>query len=179
MFYGREDQIESLLMIFKKRGPSLVTCRGRRRIGKSTLIKIFAERADACLIKVEGLRPKRGLSNANELSNFAIQLAAQTGCEETPPSNWLNAFIRLDKEIDDSKRMVVLLDEISWMAHYDTTFSGTLKIAWDNYFKNHPKLVLVVCGSVSTWIRDNIIEDGSFYGRRSLDVVVPELPLSE
>ena len=179
MFYGREDQIESLLMLFKKRGPSLVTCRGRRRIGKSTLIKIFAERADACLIKVEGLRPKRGLSNADELSNFAIQLAAQTGCEETPPSNWLNAFIRLDKEIDDSKRMVVLLDEISWMAHYDTTFSGTLKIAWDNYFKNHPKLVLVVCGSVSTWIRDNIIEDGSFYGRRSLDVVVPELPLSE
>ena len=179
MFYGREDQIGGLLTLFRKRTSSLVTCRGRRRIGKSTLIKIFAERADARFIKIEGLRPKNGLSNADELSNFAIQLAAQTGCEETPPSNWLNAFIRLDKEIDDSKRMVVLLDEVSWMAHYDKTFSGTLKIAWDNYFKRHPKLVLVVCGSVSTWIRDNIIEDGSFYGRRSLDVVVPELPISE
>ena len=179
MFYGREDQIGGLLTLFRKRTSSLVTCRGRRRIGKSTLIKIFAERADARFIKIEGLKPKNGLSNADELSNFAIQLAAQTGCEETPPSNWLNAFIRLDKEIDDSKRMVVLLDEVSWMAHYDKTFSGTLKIAWDNYFKRHPKLVLVVCGSVSTWIRDNIIEDGSFYGRRSLDVVVPELPISE
>ena len=179
MFYGREDQIGSLLTLFRKRTSSLVTCRGRRRIGKSTLIKIFAERADARFIKIEGLKPKNGLSNADELSNFAIQLAAQTGCEETPPSNWLNAFIRLDKEVDDSKRMVVLLDEVSWMAHYDKTFSGTLKIAWDNYFKRHPKLVLVVCGSVSTWIRDNIIEDGSFFGRRSLDVVVPELPISE
>ena len=179
MFYGREDQIGGLLTLFRKRTSSLVTCRGRRRIGKSTLIKIFAERADARFIKIEGLKPKNGLSNADELSNFAIQLAAQTGCEETPPSNWLNAFIRLDKEVDDSKRMVVLLDEVSWMAHYDKTFSGTLKIAWDNYFKRHPKLVLVVCGSVSTWIRDNIIEDGSFFGRRSLDVVVPELPISE
>ena len=47
------------------------------------------------------------------------------------------------------------------------------------HFKKHPRLVLVVCGSVSTWIKDNIIEDGSFYGRRSLDIIVPELPISE
>ena len=179
MFYGREDLIDRLTALFGKRTSSLVTCRGRRRIGKSTLIEKFAQQADARFIKIEGLKPRKGLSNADELANFAAQLAAQTGCEETPPSNWLNAFIRLDKELEDSRRMVVLLDEVSWMAHYDNTFSGTLKIAWDNYFKKHPKLVFVVCGSVSTWIRDNIIEDGSFYGRRSLDLIVPELPLSE
>ena len=179
MFYGREDLIDRLTALFGKRTSSLVTCRGRRRIGKSTLIEKFAQQADARFIKIEGLKPRKGLSNADELANFAAQLAAQTGCEETPPSNWLNAFIRLDKELEDSRRMVVLLDEVSWMAHYDNTFSGTLKIAWDNYFKKHPKLVFVVCGSVSTWIRDNIIEDGSFYGRRSLDLIVPELPLCE
>ena len=179
MFYGREDLIDRLMALFGKRTSSLVTCRGRRRIGKSTLIEKFAQQADARFIKIEGLKPRKGLSNADELANFAAQLAAQTGCEETPPSNWLNAFIRLDKELEDSRRMVVLLDEVSWMAHYDNTFSGTLKIAWDNYFKKHPKLVFVVCGSVSTWIRDNIIEDGSFYGRRSLDLIVPELPLCE
>ena len=179
MFYGRKDIIDRLMALFKKRTSSLVSCRGRRRIGKSTLIEVFAQRADARFIKIEGLRPRPKLSNADELANFAAQLAAQTACEATPPVNWLNAFIRLDREIDDSRRTVVLLDEVSWMAHYDNTFSGTLKIAWDNYFKKHPRLVLVVCGSVSTWIRDNIIEDGSFYGRRSLDIVVPELPLAE
>ena len=179
MFYGRKDILDRLMSLFKKRTSSLVTCRGRRRIGKSTLIEVFAQRADARFIKIEGLKPRPKLSNADELANFAAQLAAQTGCETTPPANWLNAFIRLSREIDDSRRTVVLLDEVSWMAHYDNLFSGTLKIAWDNYFKKHPRLVLVVCGSVSTWIRDNIIEDGSFYGRRSLDIVVPELPLSE
>lgn len=179
MFYGRKDILDRLMSLFKKRTSSLVTCRGRRRIGKSTLIEVFAQRADARFIKIEGLKPRPKLSNADELANFAVQLAAQTGCETTPPENWLNAFVRLAKEIDDSQRTVVLLDEVSWMAHYDNMFSGTLKIAWDNYFKKHPRLVLVVCGSVSTWIRDNIIEDGSFYGRRSLDIIVPELPLSE
>ena len=179
MFYGRKDILDRLVSLFKKRTSSLVTCRGRRRIGKSTLIEVFAQRADARFIKIEGLKPRPKLSNADELANFAAQLAAQTGCETTPPTNWLNAFIRLAREIDDSRRTVVLLDEVSWMAHYDNMFSGMLKIAWDNYFKKHPRLVFVVCGSVSTWIRDNILEDGSFYGRRSLDIVVPELPLSE
>ena len=65
------------------------------------------------------------------------------------------------------------------MAHYDPTFAGTLKIAWDNHFKKHPRLILVPCGGVSSWIRENIIADGAFFGRRSLDLVVPELPLSE
>ena len=37
----------------------------------------------------------------------------------------------------------------------------------------------MLCGSVSSWIRENIIDDGAFFGRRSLNLVVPELPLSE
>lgn len=47
MFYGRKDILDRLQSLFKKRTSSLVTCRGRRRIGKSTLIEVFAQRADA------------------------------------------------------------------------------------------------------------------------------------
>lgn len=178
-FYGRENLLSELSFLWKKRVPSLVTCRGRRRVGKSTLIEKFAERSGARFIRIEGIRPKAKMSNADELANFAEQLSAATGAEDSPPSNWLNAFLRLDGKIDDSQRTVVLLDEVSWMAHYDLRFASTLKIAWDAHFKKHPKLVFVVCGSVSSWILENIIQDGSFYGRRSLDIVVPELPLAE
>ena len=110
---------------------------------------------------------------------LAEQLAAQTGAETTPPSNWLNAFIRLSDKIVDGEKTVVLLDEISWLGYFDNTFAATLKIAWDNYFKKHDRLVLVVCGSVSSWIRENIIDNGAFLGRRSLDIVLKELPLKE
>ena len=179
MFYGREDLIGRLEALFGKRTASLVTCRGRRRVGKSTLIEKFAERAGARFIKIEGVKPRPKLDNAKELENFAAKLASQTHCESSPPTNWLNAFLRLDSQIRDNGRTVVLLDEISWMAHYDPLFAGTLKSAWDDNFKKHPGLVLVLCGSVSSWIKDNILDDGSFYGRRSLDIVVPELPVSE
>ena len=179
MFIGRDGQIGSLMVLWKKRVASFVTCRGRRRIGKSTLIEVFARRSEARFIKVEGIRPGANVSNADELASFAAQLSCQTGCEDTPPSSWMNAFARLDREIKDDGRTVVLLDEVSWMAHGDKLFASTLKIAWDNFLKRHDRLVLVVCGSVSTWIRENIIDDGAFYGRRSLDIVVPELSLPE
>jgi len=58
-------------------------------------------------------------------------------------------------------------------------FSGTLKIAWDNYLKSHDNLIFVVCGSVSSWIKEEIIDNRAFYGRRSADIVVPELPICE
>lgn len=178
-FYGRKDVIDQLSSLWKKRVSSLVTCRGRRRIGKSTLIEHFARLSGARFIKIEGLKPRPKMGNAEQLANFAAQLSAQTGAEETPPANWLSAFVRLDRELTGKGRMVVLLDEVSWMGQYDITFSGTLKIAWDNYFKKHDRLIFVICGSVSTWIKENVIDDGAFYGRRSLDIVVRELAMDE
>ncbi len=178
-FFGRKELLDALKSLWAKRVPSLVTCRGRRCIGKSTLIEEFASRSGAFFIKIEGLRPKNGLSNKDELAYFASSLSRQTGCDKTPPEDWLSAFARLDREIPDGKRTVALLDEISWMAHYDKTFPEVLKTAWDDLFRKHPKLVLVLCGSVSMWIKENIIDNGAFAGRRSQDFTVPELPLAD
>ena len=69
---------------------------------------------------------------------------------------------------DDRRRTVVLLDEISWMAYYSPSFPEVLKSAWDDVFKKHRKLILVLCGSVSHWITKNIIENSAYVGRRSL-----------
>ena len=179
MFFGREEQIGQLEDLLRKRTASLVTCRGRRRIGKSTLIEVFARRAGCRFIKIEGRRPLQSLSNADELMTFAQQLADQTAAETPPPANWLEAFRRLNAHILDTENTVVLLDEVSWLAHYDNCFADDLKIAWDNLFKKHDRLILVLCGSVSSWLRDNIIDSGAFMGRRSLDIVVKELPLSD
>ena len=179
MFFGREKQMEDLMALLKKQTASLVTCRGRRRIGKSTLIETFAERAKCRFIKIEGEKPRKGFTDATQLKSFAEQLSAQTGSDPTPAANWLNAFIRLNDKISDHERTVILLDEISWLGHYDEDFAETIKIVWDNHWKKHPRLILVLCGSVSSWIRDNIVDNGAFVGRRSLDIIVEELPLRE
>ena len=107
------------MALWGKRSGSLVTCRGRRRIGKSTLIEVFAHKAKARFIRIEGVRPKQGYSNNTELNAFAKELAAQTRAEDSMPENWLKAFMRLDREINEGERTVVLLDEVSWLGHYD------------------------------------------------------------
>ena len=179
MFYGREDILEEMMMLWGKRVSSLVTCRGRRRIGKSTLIAEFAKKSTARFIRIEGIRPKAGYGNEDELQNFATFLSLQTGDHGGRPENWAMAFKRLDAQISDEERTVVLLDEVSWMGHYDLHFPDVLKIAWDTMLKRHDRLVLVICGSVSTWIKDNIIDNGAYVGRRSGDFIVGELPLRD
>ena len=177
-FYGREDILLDLEGLWGKRVASLVTCRGRRRIGKSTLIKRFAELSEARFIKIEGLRPDEEMSNDDELSAFAEQLSVYAEQSIPAAKNWLSAFKSLDGILDE-RRTVVLLDEVSWLAYFDERFAAVLKVAWDNMFKEHAHLVFVVCGSVSTWIKENIVDSNAYYGRRSLDIVVPELSLKD
>ena len=86
-FFGREQEIGELMALWGKRSGSLVTCRGRRRIGKSTLIEVFAHKSKARFIRIEGVRPKPGYSNRTELKTFAMELAAQTRAEDSMPAS--------------------------------------------------------------------------------------------
>lgn len=178
MFFGREDELRQLEALWRKPIASLVTCRGRRRIGKSTLIEEFARRSKATFLKLEGTAPGSRMGNADQLENFRRQLARLRRSTVGPLCSWGDAFAALDAAIG-SGRTVVLLDEISWMGRYDAGFPGDLKVAWDNLFKKHPKLIVFLCGSVSTWISKNILNNTGFVGRASLNMTLRELPVAE
>ena len=179
MFVGRQDQLSLLDSLWHKPKASLVTCRGRRRIGKSTLVEEFARRSKARLFRFEGLAPRKGMTNSRQLAEFAAQLALQTREPEFRFRHWTEAFSTLAAKIPQSGRSVLLLDEISWMGKYDPDFPGQLKIAWDQFFHAKSNLVVVLCGSVSAWIAENILDNTAFVGRDSLDIVLPELPLAQ
>ena len=146
MFVGRTEYLDDLASLWRKTTSSLVACRGRRRIGKSTLIEHFAENTAEVFLSFEGLPPRKGMTNRDQLDNFGTALARQTNRPRIVLETWHDAFFWLDKAIDGAKRTVILLDEISWMGAYDPDFPGHLKWAWDKLFHKHDKLVMVVCG---------------------------------
>jgi len=119
------------------------------------------------------------MTNDMQLRHFVTALSNQIGSPVEPAPDWLTAFKRLDDQISDQDRTVVLLDEISWMGGYDPYFTGALRTAWETFFHRHDQLIVVICGSVSGWIKDNILGNTGFTGRFSRDYLLPELTLDE
>jgi AAA+ ATPase superfamily predicted ATPase len=105
-------------------------------------------------------------------------LAKQTTFPFLKATDWGDLFTVLAKETQKG-RVIILLDEISWMGSKDPHFLGKLKNAWDMEFKQNPELMLILCGSISSWIEENILKSTGFMGRISLTLYLQELKLPE
>lgn len=179
MFIGRSQELESLNGLWGKLSSSFVVCSGRRRVGKSTLVEEFATRSKCRFVEITGVAPDDGVTNETQLRHFCERLAAQTGTPEARADGWAKAFDALAAAVKGRARTVVFLDEISWMGAFDKTFPALLKEAWDLKFARRDNLVFVVCGSVSAWLRDNILRSKAFVGRVSLALHLEEMPMRD
>jgi len=176
MFVNRENELKKLTNLFALKKASIVVCKGRRRIGKSRLIEEFGKSAKH-YIEIQGLAPHDGITKKDQLSEFSRQLSKNTNLPYLELSSWPQAFSLLNSTIGNQKT-IVLLDEISWLAIGDKKFAGQLKISWDTELKKHEQLVLVLCGSVSSWIDQNILKNTGFRGRVSMSLAIEELNLN-
>lgn len=175
-FIGRKRELQMLNELFKKKTASLVVIRGRRRIGKSRLAQEFAKNTLNYIFS--GIPPTKGISATDQREEFARQIQREFKIPLPRADDWGDLFWHISQQTQKGK-IVVVLDEISWMGSKDSTFLGKLKTAWDLYFKNNPQLILVLCGSISSWIEKNILSSTGFLGRISLDIMLEELSLSE
>jgi AAA+ ATPase superfamily predicted ATPase len=175
-FVGRKKELKDLNLLISKKSASLVVVRGRRRIGKSRLIEEFAK--DKKFLRFSGIPPTDHVTAQAQRDVFAQQLGKQLGLPGLQAADWADLFTLLASQVREG-RVIILFDEISWMGFKDPTFIGKLKNAWDMEFKKNSELILVLCGSVSTWIEQNIIRSTAFFGRISLYLTLEELPLSD
>ncbi|MBS0615459.1 MAG: AAA family ATPase [Verrucomicrobia bacterium] len=173
-FYGREDELKRLRLLLKKTTSSLVVVKGRRRIGKSRLIVEFTKGTKAYIFT--GLPPTETTTAQTQREYFALQMERLLGVKKVKNDDWAYLFWRL-AQLVKSKKVVLVLDEINWIGSLDDTFLGKLKSAWDTEFKNNPKLLMILSGSMSSWIDENIMSSTGFMGRVSLDLTLDELPL--
>ncbi len=175
-FIGRKKELESLELLLKKKSASIVVIRGRRRIGKSRLIKEFVSDKKSWIFS--GLPPVPGSTKQRQLDAFSVQIAQNLNMPKIQASEWIEYFTFLGKQAKD-QRIVIVLDEISWMGSEDPDFLGQLKTAWDLHFSENTELLLILCGSVSSWIEENILKSTGFVGRISVDMVLEELSIAE
>ena len=176
VFVGRKKEMRELKDLMKKKSASFVVVKGRRRIGKSRLLDEFSK--DISTFKFTGLAPQESTTKQSQLDEFSRQLSVATDLPEIKADDWSKLFALLAREAGKG-RILIIFDEISWIGSEDPDFLGKLKNAWDNSFKKNPKLIFIVCGSISTWIDENILNNTAFYGRISWSMAIEPLPLND
>ncbi len=170
-FIGRLNELERLEILYKKQAPSLVVVKGRRRVGKSRLITEFAHKHhENKFWDFSGLAPQEGVNAQSQRDHFARQLATLLNVSPFTFHDWSDAFEYLGKHLSPGD--LVLFDEISWMGCADPSFIPKLKAWWD---KQAVPVIVVFCGSVSTWIEDNILKSTAFFGRINLTITLEPL----
>ncbi len=174
-FIGREEELATLRGILKKSTASLIVVKGRRRIGKSRLLEEFARSIDTSFT-FSGLAPTEVTTAQSQREEFSSQFEKQFRESPSNKENWHDLFWDLAQHSKQG-RVLIILDEITWMGDCDPDFLGKLKNAWDLYFKKNDQLILAICGSSSAWIDENILSSTGFLGRISLTLTLRELPL--
>lgn len=175
MFIGRKKELAQLNSVLTRNTASMIVIRGRRRIGKSRLIKEFIKPFKSYVFM--GLPPTEQTTAKDQRDEFIRQFK-QYFSFSSNSDDWGDLLTLLAKQCMND-RIAIVFDEISWMAMGDQNFLGKLKTVWDLHFSENPQLILILCGSVSTWIEKNILSSTGYLGRPTLHMTIEELPLND
>lgn len=181
---GRKREQEELLRRYRRNKAEFVAVYGRRRVGKTTLVAETFKGEFA--FRHAGLSPveRRGRGTmAEQLRHFQHSLQS-FGLKDAPrPSSWLEAFYLLERLLeqkDDESRQIVFIDELPWMDTPRSGFVTALEGFWNSWACYRSNLMLIVCGSASSWILDQLISDrGGLYGRVTCEIRLAPFTLGE
>ena len=159
---GREEETRTLEEAFGSGRSEFVAVCGRRRVGKTYLVRKTLR--DRFAFFHTGLS---GAGMEGQLKAFAVSLERSFGKPFDVPADWLAAFRELEKNLGKGRgRKVLFLDELPWMDTPKSGFLSALEYFWNGWASGRDDVMLVVCGSATSWIVRNLVESrGGFHDR--------------
>ncbi|MEA3548921.1 MAG: ATP-binding protein [Thermodesulfobacteriota bacterium] len=161
---GRKQELHILEQLIQSDSATIGVIYGRRRIGKSELIRKGFEKYPT--LSFEGLenRPKQ-----EQIDNFLFQLAYQRSKKNkiVKVHSWKEAFLLLYEELLQNPAHIVF-DEFQWMANYRSEIVSDLKLIWDQYISQIRGTTLILCGSIASFMTGRVIKSNALYGRTDL-----------
>ncbi len=180
MIIGRRHEIEGLEKCYNSNEAQFITVFGRRRVGKTFLIREFFKKKDCHFFHATGIQ---GGKMPKQLEKFAEALSETfyRGRKMVRPKNWSEAFKILHEDIKGvDGKVVIFIDELPWMATKRSGMMFEIDYYWNNKWAGMPNVILVLCGSSSSWIIRKIIKGkGGFYKRTTLKLDISPFSLSE
>jgi len=162
---GRLQEQEELRRFYLSGKPEFIAITGRRRIGKTYLIREFF--SDELSFYFSGSIGKN-VTNKYQLSRFDDTISEYGGKIESASANWSDAFNKLIKlhQTPSKERRVIFIDELPWLDAPKSDFLPALDRFWNSFAGTRPDIMLVICGSAASWIVKNIFENkGGLHNR--------------
>jgi AAA+ ATPase superfamily predicted ATPase len=160
---GRNAEKKILDDVLSSNNSEFVAIYGRRRVGKTYLVReTFSE---TLTFELSGLA---NASTHEQLLNFSLTLRKSTGDRSEMPKNWLEAFSQLIDFLEkcNDKRKILFFDEMPWMDTPCSKFITALEHFWNGWASARKDIVLIVCGSATSWIINNLINNhGGLHNR--------------
>lgn len=174
---GRTNERKILEECYKSGKAEFVAIFGRRRIGKTYLVKQnFKNRIDFYVTGIyEG-------NKEEQLATFNKALNQYDKGTYPQVENWFDAFDQLKSLIVHSpkKRIVVFIDELPWFDTGKSRFVKALELFWNSWGADQEKLMLIVCGSATTWMTQKLIgSKGGLYNRITRSIRLAPWSLKE
>ena len=173
MFVGRKNELKLLNDAYRSKKDELIVLYGRRRIGKSSLVKCFAEKKKF-YYEFEALE---GETTPGQISHFLQQLKKQIDdpiLDSVRFANWEQVFTYLTEKIIKRKtkvKKILFLDELPWMAAGRIRLVSLLKYYWDNHWKGK-HVMLILCGSVASFMVKKVLHSNALYGRTTIEMLL-------
>jgi uncharacterized protein len=164
-FIGRIKEQEILQKALKSTEAEMVSVIGRRRIGKTFLIKTVYK--EQIVFELTGIK---NASLTEQLRNFtyALELANSDMFIAKPPMDWMEAFfilIKVLKKRSTDQKYVVFFDEVPWLSTRKSDFLKGFSFFWNSWAVTQP-IVVVICGSAASWIIQKVVNDtGGLHNR--------------
>ena len=173
---GRAFEQHKLTEIIESGKAEFVAIYGRRRVGKTFLVKEFFDNKFAFYAT--------GLANSNtktQLVNFTIFLNKSFNKEFRAPKNWLEAFSILQTELSHIQGdKVIFIDELPWLDTKKSDFLTGLEFFWNSWASTQSGLKLFVCGSAASWMINKLIRNkGGLYNRVTQRIKIEPFSLQE
>jgi len=175
-FIGRALELKQLQQFSAGAHPAVAVVYGRRRVGKSFLLREALKGAAPLFFEALEERPK-----SDQIAHFLFQLRRQLDPLRpvgTLPATWKEALLELFEAIEAHPRPIVF-DEFQWMANYRHELVSDLKYVWDNFFATLPGQKLILCGSIASFMIDKVIKSSAFYGRIDVQLQLSGFRLKE
>ena len=181
---GRKQEIAELNRYHDSGRPEFIAVYGRRRVGKTFLVNEVL--GDSMVFRHTGLSPydrKRRVTLKDQLQNFHFSLIRHGMEGVSRPESWMEAFFMLEQFLDNrdnGTRQVVFIDELPWMDTPRSGFLTALEAFWNGWGNTRHNLCLIVCGSATSWMLDNLINNkGGLYGRLTGEMRLAPFTLCE